>query len=178
MPRLQAIKLEQAGGLARELLDGAKKKMGRVPNLLKHLANSPAALKAYLEFSGALKDGAFPDELRECIALAVAEQNRCDYCRAAHTALGKMAGLSPEEMLDCRRGESADPRRQAAIRLARRILETRGAVSDDDLAAARKAGFDDAGIVEIVAVTVLNLYTNFINHVADTQLDFPAAPAL
>jgi uncharacterized peroxidase-related enzyme len=175
---LPTIDPKTATGKTKELLDAAKANMGRVPNILKALANSPVALEAYLELSRVIKGGAFSPALRECLALAIAERNNCDYCLAAHTALGKMAGLTPEQMEACRRGHSDDQRAAAAIKFALRVLETNGFVTPDDLAAVREAGFGDGEIVEIVAVVTLNVYTNLLNHVANTKLDFPAAPKL
>jgi len=178
MPRLQAIHPDQATGPAKDLLDAVRKKTGRVPNILKHMANSPAALEAYLGFSGALKNGAFKDDLRECIALAIAEQNDCDYCRAAHTAVGKMTGLTDEEMVSCRKGEISDSKTRAAVNFARRVVETRGGVEDRDLDEVRGAGWGEGEIVEMVATVALNIYTNYFNHVAGTEVDFPKPPSL
>lgn len=178
MPRLKALDPKTATGPAKELMDTVKANMGKVPNILRTMANSPAALNAYLGFSGALKDGALSPELRECIALAVAQKNDCDYCLAAHTALGKMAGLGADEMINCRKGESTDARTAAAIRFALRTMETNGFVEEGDMAAVREAGFSDGDVAEIVAVVSLNIFTNLFNHVADTKIDFPKAPAL
>lgn len=178
MPRIQPLQPETATGPAKELLDAARKKMGRVPNILKTMAHSPAALRAYMDFSATLAGGLLPAKTREAIALAVGEANGCEYCVAAHSALGKMAGLDPEEITRSRRGESADSKTNAALRLARRIIDTKGFVSDDDLAAVRQAGWSDAEIAEIVAAVSLNIYTNYFNHVAETESDFPKAPPL
>ncbi len=178
MPRLEALNPDNATGPAKELLDAVQAKMGKTPNILRTLANSPAALNAYLGFSDALKDGALSPALRECIALTVAEGSGCDYCLAAHTTMGKMAGLGDEDMINCRKGESSDGKTAAAIHFARRLMDTNGFVEDGDLATVREAGFNDGDIAEIVAVVSLNLFTNYFNHVAETEIDFPAAPAL
>jgi len=178
MPRLEAINPENATGEARKLLDTVQAKTGRAPNIVRTLAASPAALKAYLGFSGALKESALSDPLRECIALTVAEENDCDYCRAAHTAGGKLAGLSDEDMVNCRKGESSDSKTQAAIRFARRVVETRGWVEDRDLDEVRGAGWGEGEIVDMVATVALNLFTNYFNHVAGTEVDFPTPPSL
>ncbi len=178
MARINTIDPEQATGEAKELLDGAKKKMGKVPNILRAMANSPAALKCYLTFSGALADGALSPQLREQIALAIAQENQCHYCLAAHTAIAKMSGLSDEDILGARKGEAADPKAKAAVEFARAVNDTKGFVSDAQLQAVRDAGFSDGEIAEIVAAVALNVYTNYFNHVADTELDFPEAPEL
>jgi uncharacterized peroxidase-related enzyme len=145
-----------------------------VPNLFRMVANSPAALEGYLGMMGALGKGALPAATRERIALAVAEANGCEYCLSAHTYLGKhVAKLSDAEMLANRSGTSGDAVADAAVRFARTVLEQRGNVADEDLHAVRTAGYTDGQIVEIVQHVALNVWTNYVNSVAQTVVDFP-----
>lgn len=173
MPRIQPVDPSHAQGKAKELLEAARKKLGGTPNIITTLAQSPAALDAYLGFAGALSGGTLPAGLREQIALGVAGANSCAYCASAHTVIGAKAGLSNEELALALDSEPSDPRSAAAVRLARLIVEKRGLLSDEDVRAARAAGFDDGQIVEIVANTALNIFTNYFNHVAQTEVDFP-----
>ncbi|GJM25919.1 MAG: alkyl hydroperoxide reductase AhpD [Phycisphaerae bacterium] len=173
MPRLNAIEPTEAGTKAKALLDGVQKKLGMTPNLMRTLANSPAVLEAYLGFSNSLGKSSLSPKLREQIALTVGEINRCQYCLAAHTALGKMAGLGDEEIADSRRGASPDRKTEAILRFARNVVTERGWVSDDDVVSARATGVDDGEIAEIVALVALNIFTNYFNHVAGTEVDFP-----
>lgn len=175
MSRIAPVNENNASPAGVEVLQAVRKKMGRVPNLIATMAAAPAVANAYLGFSQSLAGGVLPARLREQIALAVGESNQCDYCVAAHTALGKGAGLSEEATLDARRGESSDPQEEAALRFAQKVVSERGRVSDDDVAGLREAGFDDGGVAEIVANVALNLFTNYFNHVADTEVDFPKA---
>lgn len=178
MSRIAAVEPGRADGKAKALLDGVRAKLGRAPNLMKVLAQAPAALEGYLALSGALAAGALTPVLREQVALLVAEENGCDYCLAAHTALGRMAGLAEPELLASRRGEASDPRARAALGFTRVVLAARGGVSADDLCRARAAGLSDGEIVELVAHVALNVLTNYVNRVAATDVDFPrAAPA-
>ena len=149
-----------------------------VPNFIRTLAHSPAALEGYLSFNSALARGILPTELREQIALTVAEVNQSDYCLAAHLAVGKSVGLSDEEIADSRRGESPDRRTAAALRFVRRVVEYRGWVDQDEVTRLRDTGYGDAEIAEILAHVGLNLLTNYFNHVVETEVDFPAAPVL
>lgn len=178
MARLNQVDPATAEGKTKELLDGIKKKSGMVPNILKHIAASTAALEGYLNFSGALASTGISDKLREQIALTTATVNGCDYCTAAHSAVAKMRGLSQDEILDARRGTSADSRVAAALTFANAIVEKKGFVSDVELDKVRQAGYTDGEIVEIVAVVSLNIFTNYINHVVETEIDFPKAPEL
>jgi uncharacterized peroxidase-related enzyme len=178
MSRIETVNPTQATGKAKELLDGVKSKLGMTPNLMRVMANSPAVLDAYLKFSGTLGSGDLPAKTREQIALAVGQANRCDYCLSAHSAIGKMVGLTADQILDSRRGSSAEPTTNAVLRFARQLVDKRGLVSDADLAAVRSAGWNDGAIAEIVANVALNIFTNYFNHVAETEIDFPRAEAI
>jgi uncharacterized peroxidase-related enzyme len=175
MSRLNQITPESTTGKARELLDTVKGRLGLVPNMTRAMANAPAVLNGYLQLNGSLGQGALPAKTREQIALAVAQVNGCDYCLAAHTAIGKMTGLTSDQIRDSRHGTSVDPRTDAVIRFARIVVETKGRVSNGDLQAVREAGFNDGDIAEVVAHVALNVFTNYFNQVADTDIDFPMA---
>ncbi|MBK7403138.1 MAG: carboxymuconolactone decarboxylase family protein [Phycisphaerales bacterium] len=173
MPRIQPVNPAQVQGKTKDLLEAARKALGGTPNLITTLAQSPAALEGYLGFAGALAAGQFRVGLREQVALAVAGVNSCEYCASAHTAIGSGAGVSKEELARALDGEPSDPKAAAAVRLARLITEKRGLLSDADIQAARQSGLDDGQIVEIVAHTALSIFTNYLNHVAQTVVDFP-----
>ncbi len=169
---------ETTDSRANELLAAVKSKLGIVPNMTRAMVRAPAVLDAYLQMSGALDKGALPAKTREQIALTVAQANRCEYCLAAHSTIGKMVGLSPDQILSSRKGHAADASTDALLQFARVVVEKRGLVEDADLAAVRAAGFGDDAIAEVVANVALNVFTNYFNHVAGTAVDFPAAPAL
>ena len=178
MARINLVDPETAEGKQEELLDGVQKKLGMTPNIMRALANAPAALQTYLSASAALGEGNLSPQLREQIALAVAQANNCDYCLAAHSALGKMVGLNQDEIADSRQAASSNSVVEAALQFARRIVETRGWVTDADLEQVRDAGFGDAEIAEIIANVAVNIFTNYFNHIADTPVDFPAVEPL
>ena len=159
---------------SRPHLEAVQKQLGSVPNLFRLVANSPAALEGYLGLSGALGKGQLDARTRERIALAVAEQNRCDYCLSAHSYLGSnLAKLDDAEIAANRAGGSNDARAAAAVRFATRIVRERGHVTDGDLEAVKAAGYDDAQVLEIVLHVALNTLTNYVNSVAATDIDFP-----
>ena len=178
MSRIRQLTPDAAGDRARRLLDAVKNKLGLVPNMTRAMANSPAVLDGYLQLSGALGGGKLPARLREQIALAVSQANGCDYCLAAHSAIGRMVGLTAEEIRDSRLGGAVDVRDDALVRFAVKVLQTRGRVSDADLDDVREAGFGDDAIAEVVAHVALSVFTNYFNNVAGTDLDFPKAPEL
>ncbi len=162
---------------SKPLLDAVEQQLGVVPNLFRLVGTSPAALEGYLGLNGAL-GRTLDAKTRERIALAVAQANGCDYCLSAHTYLGlNLAKIDEAEIALNRGGHSGDAKADAAIVFARRVLDDRGRVSDADLAAVREAGFTDAQIVEIVLSVALNVLTNYVNNVADTDIDFPEVRA-
>ena len=178
MPRIAPIHPETASPAAAELLTAVKKKMGVVPNIIATMAQSTSVANAYLGFSQSLAGGLLSPRLREQIALAVGEANECQYCVAAHSMLGKKAGLTEADTEAARRGSATDAKEARALEFARAVVAQRGHVADADVQELRNAGYSDGEIVEIVAHVALNLFTNYFNHVADTEIDFPAAPEL
>ena len=166
--------IEAAPTASRPMLEAVKKQLGVAPNLFRMVGTSPAALEGYLGMFGALGKGALPAPTRERIALAVAEINACNYCLSAHTYLGKnLAGLGDAEMTANRSGASNDPKADAAVRFAAKVARERGHVSEQDFSAVKAAGYDDAQIIEIVQHVALNTWTNFVNSVVQTVIDFP-----
>jgi len=142
------------------------------------VGHSPAGLEGYLSLNGALAKGKLSVQLRERIALAIAEFNGCDYCLSAHSYLAaNVAKLGARDIDAARDALADDAHTAAALRFARRVAEARGRVSDADLAALRAAGFDEASVVEIVLNVALNVLTNYINNVAATDIDFPVVTA-
>lgn len=173
MPRIQPITVEQAEPKAREILEGLNQKLGRVPNIFATMAHSPAVLNFYTQASGALGAAKLPAKLREQLAVAIAGASACEYCAAAHTAIGQQLGVPAEELGRNLRGEASDAKAAAAIQFARQVVARRGWVEDADLTTVRAAGYGDREILEIVAVVALNLFTNYFNHLAGTEVDFP-----
>jgi uncharacterized peroxidase-related enzyme len=170
--------IDAAPADSRPLLEAVKRQLGVAPNVFRMVGTSPAALAGYVGLLGALQGGTLPAATHERIALAVAEANGCDYCLSAHTYLGRhVAKLDDAEMTANRGGASNDPTAHAAVRFARKVLESRGHVSDDDLRAIRAAGYTDAQIIEIVQHVALNTWTNYVNSVAQTEIDFPVVEA-
>jgi uncharacterized peroxidase-related enzyme len=176
MNRLGQIDPATATGPAKEIFEGPLK--GKTFNIFKSMATGPASLQAYLGLSGAVSHGMLSAKEREVIQLAVGEANSCSYCVAAHTAIGKMSGLTDAQTVEARRGHLGDAKLQALASFALALHEKRGHVSDADLNAVRAAGYGNGHIAEIVANYALAVYTNYFNHVNQTASDFPAVPAL
>lgn len=178
MSRLPAIDPKAATGQAKQLLDNVQGKLGFTSNIMRTMANSPVVLQGYLNFSDALSQGALSQKLRQQIALVVAQDNECEYCLAAHSAIGRTVGLSEEAIRDSRRGESPDAKDAAVLDFASTLVVNRGWVTDEEIAKLHKAGVTEGETAEIIANVSLTLFTNYLNHVAQTEIDFPEVEEL
>lgn len=178
MSRISIPAIQDLPADSQPLLDAVQAQLGVTPNLFRLVGISPNALEGLLGLSGAL--GRTLDvRTRERIALTVAQITGCDYCLSAHSYLAlNLAGLDEAEVHANRQGHSNDPRADAIVRFARRVVETRGKVEDEAIASARAAGITDATIIEIVANVAINVFTNLINNVAQTEIDFPVVSAV
>ena len=173
MSRIQALDLAQAPAPARSALNAVQASLGTTPNLFRVTAHSPAALDALVAAIGALSKGTISAPTREAIALTVAEANGCGYCLSAHAALGAGAGLSQTDIEDARHGLAIDDKVNAMLTFSRTLVIGRGHVTSSDVEQLRRAGVTNGEIVEIVANVALNIFTNYLNLTADTEIDFP-----
>jgi len=178
MSYIQPIDRNNADAAVSATLDALKAKLGKLPNLFLTLAHTPVALNAYVQLADVTATGKLNARQREQIALAVGEANACDYCLAAHSAIGGLVGLKPEQIAAARAAKSDNPRDAAVLKLARSIIDNRGHVPTAQLDAFKAAGFADADVLEVLVSVVLNIFTNYTNHIARTDVDFPLAARL
>ncbi|HEY4372436.1 MAG TPA: carboxymuconolactone decarboxylase family protein [Burkholderiales bacterium] len=177
MPRISALKPEQVPADSKPALDAFSKSLGFTPNMLATFAQSPVAFNAWAALRGSLNK-ALDMKTREAISLIVSEVNGCNYCLAVHSHAANMAKMPADEIILARKGHSSDPKRDAAVQFASKVIEARGQVSDADVKAVRDAGYTDANVMEIVALVAMYSLTNFFNNVFDPEKDYPAvAPA-
>jgi uncharacterized peroxidase-related enzyme len=170
--RISAVDPDHATGAIARLFAEIRAKFALVPNLFRVLANAPAALEGLVALGAALARGTLDAKTREQLALAIAESNLCAYCLNAHTTIAGKIGLSRVEIDDAIRASAADARTDAILKLARGIVVQRGELSDADLARARAGGLSDGEIVETVANVALNIFENYMSHVARAPVDF------
>lgn len=177
MSRITVPSRESAPEASQALLSAVEKQLGVVPNLFRLISHSPAALQGFLGLDAALSK-ALDVKTRNRIALAVAQVNGCDYCLSAHSYLAlNLAKLSEEEIALNRQGGSTDAKANAAVAFAARVAQAKGKVTDSELQAVKTAGYSEAQIVEIAAIVAQNVFTNFLNNIARTEIDFPAVHA-
>ena len=178
MSRTIAPKLEEIPADSKPTLDAFTKNIGFTPNMMAVFAQSPIAFNAWATLLGSLSK-TLDVKTRDSIGLAVSEVNGCNYCLTVHSFTAEhMAKLPADEIILARKGHATEPKRDAAVQFARKVIETRGHVSDADLKTVRDAGYTEANIMEIVALVAMYSLTNFFNNVFDHEKDFPAvAPA-
>ena len=173
MSRITVIEQHTANAEQKALLDAIQGQLGMVPNFLKVFANSPVALQTFLGLHGVTNAGSLTPQTRERIALALAQQNSCEYCVSAHTAIGRKAGLTGDEIAAARAGTSEDAKASIAVKLARSLVEHKGDITTAELIEAREAGYTDADIVEIITHVGMNLLTNILGKASRVDIDFP-----
>jgi AhpD family alkylhydroperoxidase len=173
MSNLKPIDPNEATGKTKELLDFVQQRSSRIPNMVKLMANSPAALGAYLSLAGAFRDAMLPAKIRDLIAVTVAETAGCDYTLSAVSALARSGGRSESELAAARAAESEDPKISAALHFAAKIVVQRGQLPESEVDMVRDAGFSDGEVAEIVATVALNIYRSYFNLIARPEIDFP-----
>ncbi|NGZ84674.1 carboxymuconolactone decarboxylase family protein [Duganella aceris] len=173
MSRIATIENDTATPEQKALLDAIQEKLGMVPNFLKIFAHSPVALRAFLGLHGVATDGTLSAATRERIALALAQQNGCEYCVSAHTAIGRKTGLSGDEMAAARAGTSEDAQAAIAVKFAQSLMENKGEISALELAEVRGAGYSESDIVEIITHVGMNFLTNILGKASRVEIDFP-----
>jgi uncharacterized peroxidase-related enzyme len=178
MARVKPVSVEEATGEVKELYQSLQQNLGKVFNIFLNMGNSAATLKGFLALSDAANHTSLSPKLREQIALVVGQSNHCQYCLSAHTAIAKSKGMSDQDVLKSRHGESPDAKDQAVLKFAKQVVENRGTVPNQDIASLKAAGVTDTELVEIILVIMVNMFTNYFNHITDPKVDFPLAPEL
>lgn len=177
MSRFPLLPTEQIPGAAADLFTQIRKSLGKLPHAYATIGGySPGALGVLLSTEAALGKGALSKTDIEAIRLAVSEMNGCDYCVAAHTMVGKMAGLKPDAMQQIRAGHATGAAAQdALLHFVRTVQSTRGTVPATVVDAVLAAGYSPQQVIEALLVVAMIGFTNLVNRVNDTELDFPRA---
>ena len=174
MSRIAPVVLSNVDSKVAATLSQVEKGLGMVPNFFATLANAPVVLDGFLGLSKTLSHGRLTARQREILALAVGQENECRYCLSAHTTTSKRVGLNDADALRARHGDGDDPFERALASFAQTIVRRRGHLSDAEIESARNAGIDDGLVMEVIAQVALSTLTNYINEIADTEIDFPA----
>lgn len=172
MANLGLVDVDTDNEDVKKMFDAIQSNSGRVTNMMRAMANSPIVLETYLSVNSILTRGMLSPELRELLAVTVAQGNQCQYCLSAHTAKGKKLGLDAQMMESAQLSSAEDPKIEAALKFARLLIEKRGSLRDEELTRLRFAGYTDGEIAEIILVTTFNIFPNYFNKAADTDLDF------
>lgn len=155
------------------LLEGIQKKLGKVPNIFRNMANSPAVLQGYLAMNEAVNHTSFTPDFREEIALTVAQANNCHYCLSAHTAIAKSLKVPEADILKARKGEAQDPKRDAILHFVKHMVDKKGHLPEEEINELKAKGITDQELTEIVLIVSFSLFTNYFNHITDPAVDFP-----
>jgi len=173
---MQMVDTTKLTGKAQELLTESEKRVGFVPNLLKQMANSPAALESFLASRDALSKGMLGDKMGVLIGILIAETYSSDYLLAARVAGAKKVGLSEEEVKLAKQQTSKDPKIDAGLEFVRNVVLRHADISPANLAEVKDAGYTDGEIIELIAYTNLNLLAYFLTKITQPEADFPSVP--
>ena len=177
MGRLNKITDDKASFFIKKLFKKVEEGLGKIPVLFRYMANSEAMFNCYLNFNSCLSDAKLDQRYIKMIILATSEFNDCDYCVRAHTQMAKDAKLlNDEQCLNARKFIGIDEKSDVLLKFVKKILETKGNVSDNDIQKVREAGFSDGEIVEAIGAIDVAMMTNYLAHVADVECDFPEVP--
>jgi uncharacterized peroxidase-related enzyme len=167
---------DQVSPLNQTMFDNLNKALGMVPNLYAAIAYSENGLSRYLTLQGGKTS--LSNKEREAVNLVVSEVNGCRYCQSAHTVLGKMNGLSEEDTIDLRTGESKNPKLHSLVRLAKEITENKGRIPDTTLEAFYAAGYNDGNLVDVILQISDKIAMNYLHNLTQVKIDFPLATEL
>lgn len=175
MSRLHTLTESEATGKTAQLFEAIKGSMGKVPNAYLTIgSHSPEVLGQMLQLNSTLHKGSLSARELEAINLAVSEESGCDYCLAAHTLMAKKAGYSDEQTRELRDAHfSADARIDALVQFVQYLVSTRGTVPAARVESFRLAGFSEQQVIETLGAVSAILFTNMVNRVNDTVVDFP-----
>ena len=180
MPRIPVHTIHDAPDGSRSALKRQSERVGGTINIFGAMAHSPAVMNLYDSVETLLADRSSLDQkLRTAIHLTTANVNECDYCQAAYTGAARGAGYSVDETIEIRKGQiGGDGKLTALLAVTRQVAANKGYVDDEVWQAALDAGWTDVELLDGFAETVRTILTNYFNHLAETELDLPPAPAL
>ncbi len=173
MTTFQVPTREDVSPASQEAFDHLQKALGMVPNLYAAIAYSENGLPKYLAYQGAKTS--LTNKEKEAVNLVVSQVNGCRYSQSAHTVLGRMNGLSDEEIILIRKGGSSDPKRQALVALAKEITEKKGQVSPATLDRFFEAGYTKGTMVDVILQVSDKTAMNYLHNLTQVEIDFPLA---
>ncbi|MGV3598094.1 MAG: carboxymuconolactone decarboxylase family protein [Bacteroidota bacterium] len=169
---------ETAAEASKTIFENLEKGLGFLPNLYAYIGHSSNGLQNYLDYQKGNAKGVFNAKQREAVSLAVSQVNDCRYCQSAHTAIGKMNGFTDEEALQLRAGTHPDEKLNVLTNLTADIQRTHGNPSQELLDKFFGLGYDQAALVDLVALVTDKVFANYLNNIVQPPIDFPIASEL
>jgi uncharacterized peroxidase-related enzyme len=178
MKKLSVLTKEQAPEQSKKIFESIEKSVGMLPNIYAVIGNSENALASYLALSESQKQSSFNAKEREAVALAVSEENGCNYCTSAHTAIAGMNGFSENETLALRAGTISDRKLNVLTNLTKSLIINRGKADEYLVNRFFEAGYDEKALVDLVLLVADKIFTTYIGRLAQPEIDFPVAKPL
>ncbi len=155
-----------------QLLDAVKAKYGFVPNVIREMNRSPAVARIYFEGQDIMRAASLSQREQQAVQLAISRFNDCAYCLAAHRTVGRMAGINETDLQAIQEArQPGDARLALVVEATRRVLESRGHLAPEVVSDLEARGVDRPALYEIIALIGLKTISNYVNHVAHTEID-------
>ena len=174
MAVMQLADTSKLTGKNQEMLTQLEQSMGLMPNIMKQMANSPAALEAFLSSRDALSKGALSDKMRALIGILIAETYSNGYMLSARVAQAKKAGMSDEDIQSAKDQCSKDPKEDRGLQFVRNVVLRHGELPPSEMAELKAAGYTEGEIVELIANISMNMQVYYLIQIANPAADFPA----
>lgn len=173
----ESIDPKKATGATADAFAQAKSQFGAVINLFRVAGHAPNVLSGILAFNKSLTETCeLTNAQVELVAMLTSALNRCDYCVNVHMQVGKMHGLTREQLVEAMSARADNSTDQALLTYTNEVVRNRGQVSEATLVSAREAGFSEKSLLEVIGVVGIYTSLQYIRHVANPEIDFPAVP--
>lgn len=176
---IQPETLDKAEGPARELMEGAKARLGFLPNMYTYMARFPAILDGYMSSYEAFRaDAGFSPAEQETVFLTISRVNGCRYCMAAHSMIAdKKSGVPEAELEALRAGETpSDPKLKAVAEFTEAMVTSRGSPGQPAVDAFMAAGYGEQQVLGVVLAIACKTFSNYVNQLSGTPVDDVFAP--
>jgi AhpD family alkylhydroperoxidase len=155
-----------------EIFEAVRKRYGFVPNQIQQMSVSPAVARVYLGGQEAMAEASLSARDQQVVELAVSVYNDCAYCRAAHRTGARAAGVAAGDVAAIEKGDRAEePRVRALASATWEVMNMRGWLGRPDLERLAAEGIGLPQLYEIVALVGLKTISNYVNHIAHTEID-------
>ncbi len=166
--------IESAPEQSRPVLRELQQAFGLIPNIAGAMAESPVLINGFIGLFQRVHAGTFTEAQIQTLLLTNAVTNACSWAVAFHTALALKEGLQPADVEAIRDGRAPEDHKHAALStLTRTLIEKRGHLDDRDVERFLETGFNQAQVLEVLAVLAASTITNYVGNITKPPVEAP-----